>query len=201
MVKPDAFDWDDAFHPSGPPQQPEQPPVHDWRTAFAEFKAQMITLIVIIPFIFAFQLIFQNYQVTGPSMVPSYEAQDRILTTSIRIGGFQPFGFPGRSDVVVFKLPLNPKSRYVKRIIGLPGERIRINEGTVIINGEILDEPYVRNRSHETLSERVLPASSYFLLGDNRIESEDSRAWGDVPRELITAKVRFAYWRERWSLY
>ena len=82
----------------------------------------------------------------------------------------------------------------MKRVVGLPGERVRIQGGTVFINDVRLDEPYVTNRKNETLAERTVPEDSYYVLGDNRPQSDDSRHWGEVKRELIIGKVSLGYW-------
>jgi signal peptidase I len=195
-VKPEAFDWEDAFHPSEPP-----PPESKRKTFVAEAKGALITLIVAVPLIFILQFAFQNYLVESSSMAPSYKSGDHVTSTGVRLGSFPPFGSPGRGDIVVYQLPSYPKHHHLMRIIGLPGDRVRINEGVVILNGKVLDEPYVDNKSHESIAERVIAANSYFMLGDNRVESQDSRTWGDLPREQVVSKVWFTYWRDSWSLY
>lgn len=97
-----------------------------------------------------------------------------------------------RGDIIVFKYPADPTKRYVKRVIGLPGDQIEIKTGEVWLNGVKLDEPYVSPRMN--LSQRSqapvrVPARGYYVLGDNRDSSNDSRLWGAVPEELIVAKV------------
>jgi signal peptidase I len=97
-----------------------------------------------------------------------------------------------RGDIIVFKYPADPTKRWVKRVIGLPGDRIEIKAGEVWLNGVKLDEPYVS--SHLNLSQRSqelvrVPAHGYYVLGDNRDNSNDSRMWGAVPEELVVAKV------------
>ncbi len=97
-----------------------------------------------------------------------------------------------RGDIIVFKYPADQTKRYVKRVIGLPGDRIEIRPGEVWVNGVKLDEPYVSSRLN--LSQRsqalvTVPAHEYYVLGDNRDSSADSRIWGTVPEELVVAKV------------
>jgi len=97
-----------------------------------------------------------------------------------------------RGDIIVFKYPADQTKRYVKRVIGLPGDKIEIKTGEVWLNGVKLDEPYVS--SHLNLSQRsqalvTVPAHGYYVLGDNRDNSNDSRMWGAVPEALIVAKV------------
>src|SRR5262249_4128478 len=97
-----------------------------------------------------------------------------------------------RGDIVIFKYPADLTKRMVKRVIGLPGDQIEIKRGEVWINGVKLDEPYVSaqlNLSQRVFSPLTIPAHAYFVLGDNRDNSNDSRIWGTVPEELIDAKV------------
>ena len=97
-----------------------------------------------------------------------------------------------RGDILIFKYPKDPSKFYIKRLIGMPGERIEIQAGEVLVNGVKLSEPYLDSKLN--LSTRlwppvVIPARSYYLLGDNRDNSADSRIWGFVPEELLIAKV------------
>ncbi len=156
----------------------------------------------------------QNYRVEGPSMLPGLENFDRVLVnrlayTEVDAERFtrwipwmdaeegevwRPLGEPGYGDVVVFRWPRDESQSFVKRIIGLPGDRIRIERGSVYRNGELLDEPYVVNRSSETIAERVVREGEYYALGDNRAQSDDSRNWGGVPRENVVGEVWLTYW-------
>lgn len=97
-----------------------------------------------------------------------------------------------RGDIIVFKYPADPTKRYVKRVIGLPGDQIEIKTGEVWLNGVKLDEPYVSPRLNLSQRSQALvriPERGYYVLGDNRDSSNDSRLWGAVPEELIVAKV------------
>jgi signal peptidase I len=97
-----------------------------------------------------------------------------------------------RRDILIFKYPGDPSKFYIKRLIGMPGERIEIRAGQVLVNGIKLSEPYVDsklNLSHRSQPPVVVPARSYYVLGDNRDSSSDSRIWGFVPEELLIAKV------------
>ena len=160
------------------------------------------------------QAIIQNYRVEGPSMDPQLANEDRVLVSravymeidAARVARFipgfeaeegqfwRPFGLPSYGDVIVFRWPRDPSQNFVKRVIGLPGDTVRIEGGTVFVNGVPLDEPYVEHPSGETLSARTVPADSYFVLGDNRARSDDSRHWGPVPRDHVIGKVWVAYW-------
>jgi signal peptidase I len=96
----------------------------------------------------------------------------------------------------VFWYPHDPSKSYIKRVIGLPGDRVKIEEGRVYVNGKAMEEPYVPDeyRDRQSREEKVLPAGEYFVLGDHRSSSNDSRAWGNVDRKLIYGKAVFVYW-------
>lgn len=103
---------------------------------------------------------------------------------------------PNRGDVVVFHFPLDLKREFVKRVIGLPGDQVEIKSGVVYINGRELPEPYLSpaiSKQH-SIDSIKLSKDQYFVLGDNRTASNDSRDWGPVPKENIVGKVWFVYW-------
>jgi len=104
------------------------------------------------------------------------------------------FRAPRRGDVVVFRLPQDPSRDFIKRIIGEPGDVVEIRMGTVYINGLPLDEPYITHKSNDTYGPLQVPKGYYFVLGDNRGSSSDSRAWGPVPEENIIGQAWFSYW-------
>ena len=125
----------------------------------------------------------------GTSMRPAINDGDRILLNA-------NFGDLKRGDVVSFKYPKDESKLYVKRIIGLPNETIEIQSGTVLINSQILDEPYVNPSNNQNIRENlteVIPSDEYFVMGDNRDNSSDSRIWGTVRRELIQGKYYMTY--------
>jgi signal peptidase I len=155
-------------------------------------------LIAIVLIVF----IYQPVKVEGTSMEPGLTDQERIFinkfTYSFGLGQIE------RGDTVVFWYPLDETKTksYIKRVIGLPGDRIRIDAGQVYVNGRALAEDYVPNSFRDTLSwptdtrgvERTVPEGNYFVLGDHRSQSSDSRAWGYVPRADIYGKAVFVYW-------
>jgi len=105
-----------------------------------------------------------------------------------------------RGDLVVFKNPLNKKEILVKRVIALPGETISIKGGKVFVNGKYLYEPYIKEPPSYYLSTTKIPPNHYFVLGDNRNNSEDSSVYGPIPRDLIIGKDIFIYWPpSRWG--
>lgn len=142
----------------------------------------------------AFIIIFlyQPVRVEGTSMLPVLEDQDRLFIDKIayRVGDIHT------GDVVVFQYPLDHSKSYIKRVIALPGDDLRIDRGHVIVNGVLLEESYVPKRFSDdrTLPEIVLPPNQYFVMGDHRSISSDSRDFGPVERNLIYGKAVFVYW-------
>lgn len=138
----------------------------------------------------------QNFNVDGTSMEPNLHNSELILVDKWTYL-FRP---PARGDVIVFVAPPHPDMDYVKRIIGIPGDVITINNTTVIVDGVILNEPYVDPRNQGNLFtynhwvNRVVPPGEYFVLGDNRAVSSDSRDWGFVPKQNVIGRAAFVYW-------
>jgi len=147
-------------------------------------------LIAVILIVF----IYQPVKVEGTSMMPALTDQERIFinkfTYHFGLGDIQ------RGDMVVFWFPLDQSKSYIKRVIGIPGDIVRIEAGQVFLNGHALDEPYVPEeyRDRVTYEEHRVPPDEYFVLGDHRSSSSDSRTWGFVRRESIYGKAVFVYW-------
>jgi len=129
--------------------------------------------------------IVQAYQIPSASMSPTLRVGDRILTTKYNFSPEKTH----RGDVIVFKYPKDRKTDYVKRVIGLPGEKISILNNKVFIDGKRLDEPYTASHNSERYGPYTVPQGSYFVMGDNRDVSLDSRVWGPVPVDLIEGLV------------
>lgn len=144
--------------------------------------------LVVILFVFSF--VVRPSGVWGPSMEPTIQHKSRIF---INLTAYY-FCRPERSEVIVFKGPHNLKRDYIKRIIGLPGEKVELRGGFVYINGRKLTENYSVFRRYEDLEPVVVPQDSFFVLGDNRLNSEDSRSWGFLPRKNIIGKAMFVFW-------
>jgi signal peptidase I len=127
--------------------------------------------------------------VEGSAMLPTFKNGDRILTDE-NIGELK------RGDVITFLYPKDTSKWYLKRVVGLPGETVEIRSGKVYINGRVLDEPYLDesyDKAKSSIPPRPVPENSYFVIGDNRDNSSDSRYWGSVPRELVKGKYYMIY--------
>lgn len=189
---PDTTHEDTAVHAHKPVHPAEHNDV--WR-----FGAELIrTAIIVTVLAVAIRtLAVQPFVVEGSSMFPRFETSDFLIVDKITYR----FEAPSRGDIIVFKYPYDLQTNYVKRVIGLPGETVKIQDGQVIVinstypNGVILDEPYVSAGNTTTLpvtsasNEFVVPADKYFVLGDNRRASSDSREWGFLPKEDIIGRV------------
>ena len=147
-------------------------------------------LIAVILIVF----IYQPVKVEGTSMMPTLTDQERIFINKFTYH----FGFGDiqRGDMVVFWFPLDKQKSYIKRVIGVPGDVVRIEAGQVYVNDQPLVEDYVPDdyRDRVSYEENRVPAGSYYVLGDHRSSSSDSRTWGFVKREAIYGKAVFVYW-------
>lgn len=139
--------------------------------------------------------LYQPVRVEGTSMLPRLEDHDRLFINKFvyHITSIE------RGDVVVFHYPRDPAKSYIKRVIALPGDKLRIDHGAVWVNGKQLLEAYVPDafRDSRSYSEMLVPDDSYFMMGDHRSISSDSRDFGPVERDLIYGKAVFVYWPAR----
>lgn len=156
-----------------------------WSTTGETIKFVIITLLVVVPFR---AYIAQPFIVSGASMSPAFQNNEYLIIDEVSYL-FRP---PRRGEVVVFRYPKNPSKHFIKRIIGLPGETVMIKGDGVFAqsNGELkkLDEPYAAGRFGDDL-EITLGPEQYFVMGDNRQVSLDSRSWGPLPQEFITGRA------------
>ena len=136
--------------------------------------------------------LYQPVKVEGTSMMPWLRDQERIFVNKF-VYRFEDIR---RGDVVVFRFPLDPSKSYIKRVAGLPGDEVEIIHGELHVNGQPVDEPYLREEYQDasTYSRTKVPGGHYYVLGDHRNTSNDSRTWGTVPRDYIVGKAVFAYW-------
>ena len=174
---------------------------------------ETITLAVVI--FFLLQTTVQNYRVRGPSMEPQLSDQQLVLANKVaylsvdlnHASRYLPWldprqgeewflvHPPSRGDVVVFKNPFDPAGAdFVKRIVGKPGETVQVIGGQVFVDGAPLEEPYVTHRGSGSHPPVTIEPDHYFVLGDNRVQSEDSRSFGTIPRETIIGQVWVRYW-------
>ena len=153
-----------------------------------DLTVSVLIAVVVILFL------YQPVRVEGTSMMPSLVDQERIFINKF---GYR-FGITdiNRGDTVVFWFPGDPSKSFIKRVIGVPGDKVEVTDGKVSVNQTMLDEPYVPEayRDHVSTPLRVVPPGEYFVLGDHRSSSNDSRMWGTVPRHYIYGKAAFVYW-------
>lgn len=174
------------------------------------------TIVLTIAIFLAVRLVIQNFRVEGASMEPNLHSGqfllvnkvvyarvdgtplERFLSTSLPgRGSAHPtyvFKGPQRGDVIVFRSPGSPDKDFIKRVIGLPGEMVKIIDGRVWVYGQELDEPYVINKARYDLETKRVPSDSYFVLGDNRPNSSDSHLGWFVPAENIIGQAWVSYW-------
>ncbi|MCS7201256.1 MAG: signal peptidase I [Dictyoglomus sp.] len=148
---------------------------------------------ILFAFVLAFLIksfILQISYIPTGSMIPTLNDGEAVLVVRI------PYYFrePVRGEVIVFKYPLDPSKEYVKRLIGLPGDTVEIKKGNVYINGKLLEENYVKRKSDDNYGPIKVPKDSYFVLGDNRPVSVDSRYWGFVPKKNLVGKAILLLW-------
>jgi signal peptidase I len=129
-------------------------------------------------------------QVSGFSMTPRIDEDEYVLINALAYR----LTTPQRGDIVAFKHERSAPSVYLKRIIGVPGDRVKIERGAVSINGRQLTEPYVRFHDDRSAPESIVPRGAYYVLGDNRKNSDDSRAWGTVPAGDLIGRAVIGVW-------
>jgi signal peptidase I len=157
---------------------------------FSVWLRDLIISLSISAFIIIF--LYQPVKVEGTSMMPSLDDQERIFVNKF-VYRMEPIQ---RGDIVVFHYPRDPSKSFIKRVIGLAGDHIRIDTGQVFVNGVSLEEDYVPSdyADQRSYPELVVPANAYFLLGDHRTMSNDSRDFGAVQQKFIYGKAVFGYW-------
>ena len=149
------------------------------------------TILLALVIFFGARLFVQTFSIDGRSMQATFDPGQYALVSKVSYG----LGSPQRGDVVVLYRPGNPTEELLKRVVGLPGEEIAVRDGRILINGRQLDETqYLGDLETTNLAATTVPAGAYFVLGDNRSVSQDSRSFGPVPREAIVGKVVLVYW-------
>lgn len=156
--------------------------------------------VVVVAFALAFLIktfVVGNFWIPSESMVPTIEVNDKVIVTNFSYW----FAEPQRGDVIVFRFPQDTKKDYIKRCIGLPGETVEFRESRLYVDGQLVDEPYLPDGlEFEDYGPVQVPAGQYFMCGDNRNYSSDSRVWGFVEKKLIIGKAQVIYWPvDRWT--
>ena len=155
------------------------------RASFEIFTAIVLALLIFL----ASTAIMESRVVQGMSMEPNLHTEERVLV----IKAAYWFGDPQHGDVIIFESPREQSDVLVKRVIALPGEWIEIKDGQVYVDDVQLEEPYIDSTNRDYPRTQV-PENSYFVMGDNREHSSDSRSWGMLPRENIIGKAWLCYW-------
>ncbi len=171
------------------PQTPKSMGLRSWAT-------DLLVAVIVSAFIILF--LYQPVRVEGTSMLPVLEDQDRLFIDKFAYSSLGSLvgEHIHRSDVVVFLYPHDHTKSYIKRVIALPGDTLRIDHGTVWVNGNPLKESYVPLKYEDDRSqpEMTIPHGEYFVMGDHRSISSDSRDFGPVDRDLIYGRAAFVYW-------
>lgn len=160
------------------------------RIVFAGWIRDVLISLAVSGFFIIF--LYQPVKVEGTSMMPTLQDQERVFINKF-VYKLEPIE-PG--DVIVFRYPRDPSKSYIKRVIAVAGDRVRIDAGVVYVNGRRLSEDYVPRMYEDVRSypETIVPAHSYFVLGDHRNLSNDSRDFGPVDEDFIYGKAVFGYW-------
>lgn len=160
-------------------------------------KFALIAALIVIP---VRVYIAKPFIVSGSSMIPAFSDGDWLVVDELSYN----FREPERGEIVIFRFPKNPSKFFIKRIVGLPGETLEIKEDAIFITSggitEKLDEPYVKGRTVGSTSV-TLSGSEYFVLGDNRVASSDSRVWGPLPLDLVVGRVLLRFFPLTTSAY
>ncbi len=174
----------------GVTQYTPAPPDKGRDKSVLEWIRDIVVSLAISAFVIVF--VYQPVKVEGTSMMPGLSDQERIFINKF-VYRWEPIS---RGDLVVFHYPYDPSKSYIKRVIGVAGDRVEIRQGWVYVNDKLLFEPYVADKYRDDRSypPRIVPEDSYFMLGDHRNLSDDSRDFGAVKRDYIYGKAVFAYW-------
>lgn len=148
---------------------------------------------------FVILFLYQPVKVEGTSMEPRLTDQERVFINKF----IYKFESVSRGDVVVFWYPKDVTKSFIKRVVGVPGDRVELRAGELFVNGERVSEPYLEAdfRGEDSFSAVAVPQGEYFVLGDHRTSSNDSRSWGTVPEKYIYGKAQLVYWPVgKWGL-
>jgi signal peptidase I len=171
-------------------RNPELSQPKEHRSGFLRFLVDILeTLVLSIVLFVSINMISARIRVDGVSMEPTLMSGEMVIVNrlSYRLGS------PQRGDIIVFYFPHDPKVEYIKRVIGLPGDEVEVKNNTVYVNGQLLDESYLKVTTNY-IGTWSVPAGQLFVLGDNRNNSSDSHEWGTVPMDYVVGKAVLIYW-------
>lgn len=168
--------------------------VSTWRRALVDI---IETIILSVALFLGINMVSARIRVESISMQPTLHAGNFVLVNKVAY----KLGSPERGDVIVFRYPPDPEQvPYIKRIVGLSGDSIRIYDGKVYVNDQLMVEPYIASATHQG-GEWTVPENSLFVMGDNRNNSSDSRSWGMVPMGNVIGKAEVVYWPpDKWGM-
>ncbi len=155
------------------------------------------TVLLTLVIFFMIRFAIENYRIEGDSMEPNFHNGQFLLVNKINY----LFGQPERGDVIIFRYPQNEKKNFIKRVIGLPGEKVEIRAGKVFVNNVRVPEPYPFHIAAYDWGPVTVGSDEYFVLGDNRPASSDSHAWGMVPARNLIGQAWVSYWPpDEWGI-
>jgi signal peptidase I len=151
------------------------------------------TLVLTAVIFLGVRVLVQNYKVEGFSMEPTLDDGQYLLINKVGMHFHQP----ERGDIIVFQYPLDTTKSFVKRVIGVPGDTVQVLNQQTIVNGKVIKEPYIRSPENGLYPPTTVPPGEYFVLGDNRNNSSDSRSWGMLPEKDVIGLAWVSYWPPR----
>jgi signal peptidase I len=198
------FHSDSSAQMDAPGPIESQSTVNNRSQTFRAVREIVETLLLAALIFFLVRLVVLNFRVDGQSMTPNLDNEQMLLVNrnayqSVDWQGnkFYPFDPPERGDIVVFNPPTDSDKPYIKRIIGLPGDEVTFSNGQVFVNGHMLEEDYIEDRTRcqrDDFCDVIVPDGTIFVLGDHRSNSSDSRVFGPVPIENVIGKAWLSYW-------
>jgi signal peptidase I len=176
----------------------ESPRISSTRGSALRFFIDVIETLLLSAVLFlGINVVSARIRVEGTSMEPNLHNGEFVFVNKLAY----KLGTPTRGDIIVFHYPRNPEQEYIKRVVGLPGEKIEIANGKVFVNNQELEEPYIAASIKYGPGSWIVPEGSLFVLGDNRNNSSDSHRWGTLPMEYVVGRALMVYWPpQQWKL-
>jgi len=163
------------------------------RTGSALRELVETLILTLVTYLLVRTFLFETYRVVGQSMEPTLVQDQRLIVSKLSYRLHEP----QRGDIIVFRDPQDSDRNLIKRIIGLPGEVLEIRDGLVYVNGQQIEGQYLKAFSGQSEPQTAIPDGCYFVMGDNRNNSSDSRSWGVLVADRIVGKAAFTYWPVR----